>query len=144
MTNGRTTIATPFTFDGGFFLSGTGLLRELTGSGTATLALRPFGAADFPPSWFIESVTYDFADSAPVPEPSTLALTATALACGCLARAGASKPRGCKPFADRVPRSCASPGDHLPDLLCASPQSTAERHHRPGRLTFQIARHPSG
>jgi len=83
--NGRTTIATPFTFDGGFFLSGTGLLRELTGSGTASLALRPFGAADFPPSWFIESVTYDFTDSAPVPEPSTFALTATALACGWLA-----------------------------------------------------------
>ena len=84
--DGRTTIAAPFTFDGGFYLAGTGLLRELTGAGTATLFLRPYGAADFPPSWFIEGIQFDFAEVAPVPEPATLTLTATALAGAYLAR----------------------------------------------------------
>jgi hypothetical protein len=84
--SGRTTITAPFVFDGGFYLMGTGLLRELAGAGTATLSLRPYGLADFPPSWFIESIRYDFADSAPVPEPATLTLTATALAGAYLAR----------------------------------------------------------
>lgn len=83
---GPTTITAPFTFDGGFYLMGTGLLRELTGAGTATLSLRPYGLADFPPSWFIEGIRYDFADPAPIPEPATLTLTATALAGAYLAR----------------------------------------------------------
>jgi hypothetical protein len=77
--DGPTTITAPFTFDGGFYLMGTGLLRELTGAGTATLSLRPYGAVDFPPSWFIEGIRYDFADAAPTPEPATLTLTVTAL-----------------------------------------------------------------
>jgi hypothetical protein len=85
-TGARTTITAPFTVDGGFYLMGTGLLRELTGAGTATLFLRPYGAADFPPSWFIEKINYDFSDSAPVPEPATLTLTATALAGAYIAR----------------------------------------------------------
>jgi hypothetical protein len=84
--DGPTTIMAPFTFDGGFYLTGTGLLRELTGAGTATLSLRPYGLVDFPPSWFIEGIRYDFADQAPVPEPATLTLTATALAGAYLAR----------------------------------------------------------
>ena len=81
-----TSIETPFTLDGGFYLAGTGLLRELTGAGTATLFLRPYGAPDFPPSWFVEGVRFDFADAAPVPEPATLTLTASALAGAYLAR----------------------------------------------------------
>jgi hypothetical protein len=84
--DGPTTITAPFTFDGGFYLAGTGLLRELTGSGTATLSLRLYGVPDFPPSWFIEGIRFDFADAAPVPEPATLSLTATALAGAYLAR----------------------------------------------------------
>ena len=83
---GPTTITAPFTFDGGFYLAGTGLLRELTGAGTATLSLRPYGVAGLPPSWYIEGIRYEFADSAPVPEPATLTLTATALAVAYLAR----------------------------------------------------------
>jgi hypothetical protein len=84
--NGPATVMAPFTVDGGFYLAGTGLLADLTGAGTATLSLRPYGLADFPPSWFIEGIRYDFADQAPVPEPATLTLTATALAGAYLAR----------------------------------------------------------
>ena len=73
-------VTAPFSFEGGFFLSGTGLLRELTGEGTATLALRPFGRPEFPPSWFIERIQYDFGAPAPVPEPASLALLAFGLA----------------------------------------------------------------
>ena len=90
--NGPTTITAPFTFDGGFFLVGTGLLRELKGAGTATLFLRPYGLPDFPPSWFIEGIRYDFSDSAPVPEPATLTLTATALAGAYLGRRRRTRP----------------------------------------------------
>jgi hypothetical protein len=92
--DGPTTIMAPFMFDGGFYLTGTGLLRELTGAGTATLSLRPYGAVDFPPSWFIEGIRYDFADSAPVPEPATLTLTATALAGAYLARRRRTRQSG--------------------------------------------------
>jgi hypothetical protein len=84
--DGATTVMAPFTLDGGFYLGGTGLLQEFTGAGTATLSLRPYGLVDFPPSWFIEGIRYDFADPAPVPEPATLTLTATALAGAYLAR----------------------------------------------------------
>jgi hypothetical protein len=84
--NGPTTITAPFTFDGGFYLMGTGLLRELTGAGTATLSLRPYGAVDFPPSWFIEGIRYDFAAPAATPEPATVTLTVTALTGAYLAR----------------------------------------------------------
>ena len=56
MSDEPTTVTAPFTFEGGLVLSGTGLLRELTGEGTATLALRPFGRAEFPPRWFIERI----------------------------------------------------------------------------------------
>jgi hypothetical protein len=92
---GPTTITAPFTFDGGFYLTGTGLLRELTGAGTATLSLRPYGPVEgLPPSWFIEGIRYDFADSTPVPEPATLTLTATALAVAYLARRRRTRQTG--------------------------------------------------
>ena len=89
-----TTLTAPFTLDGGFYLAGTGLLQELTGAGTATLSLRPYGAADFPASWFIEGIRYDFADPAPVPEPATLTLTATALAGAYLSRRRRTRQTG--------------------------------------------------
>lgn len=84
-----TTVTAPFTFDGGFFLAGTGLLRDLTGAGTATLSLSPygFGQSGFPPSWFIDRIEYDFTDPAPVPEPATMTLVGTALAAAYLTRA---------------------------------------------------------
>lgn len=74
-----TAVTAPFTFEGGFFLSGSGLLRELTGEGTATLSLRPFGLAEYPPSWFLERIQYDFNAPAPVPEPATFALLGSGL-----------------------------------------------------------------
>jgi hypothetical protein len=94
VSDGPTTLMAPFTVDGGFYLAGTGLLQELRGAGTATLSLRPYGAADFPPSWFIEGIRYDFADPAPVPEPATLSLTATALAGAYLARRRRTRQTG--------------------------------------------------
>jgi hypothetical protein len=89
-----TTLMAPFTVDGGFYLAGTGLHRELVGAGTATLSLRPYGLVDFPPSWFIEGIRYDFADQAPVPEPATLTLTATALAGAYVARRRRTRQTG--------------------------------------------------
>jgi hypothetical protein len=87
VSGGPETITAPFTFVGGFYLAGSGLLRELTGAGTATLFLRPYEPLDgFAPSWSIDAIRYDFAETAPVPEPATLTLTATALAGAYLAR----------------------------------------------------------
>jgi len=92
--DGPTTLVAPFTLDGGFYLAETGLLKELTGAGTATLSLRPYGAVDFSPSWFIEGIRYDFADQAPVPEPATLTLTASTLAGAYLARRRRTRQTG--------------------------------------------------
>jgi hypothetical protein len=87
MTGVRTTITTPFTYDGTVFLdAGNGVSVELLGSGVATLRLVPYGLADFPDAWRVDQIDYLFVDSAPVPEPGTMTLAATALAGAWMAR----------------------------------------------------------
>jgi len=75
------TISAPFAFNGLFittpFLPGATLL---TGSGIATLSLRPYSPLD--PSdhaWQTERLEFAFADSSAVPEPSTLTLLGSGL-----------------------------------------------------------------
>ena len=74
------TISAPFAFNGEFqYLPDARAM--LTGSGIATLSLRPF--IPFDPGaqfWATERLEFAFADSTAVPEPATLTLLGSGLA----------------------------------------------------------------
>ena len=73
-----TSAKAPFTLEGNFFLSGPNGGVPITGRGMATLFFVPaFSGMTTPP--MIERIRYDFADQAPVPEPSTLTMVAGGL-----------------------------------------------------------------
>ena len=74
------TISAPFTLNGQLIaLTPLGEYAHndvLRGAGIATLTLVPYPSIpDFPPSWLVDTVRYDFAQ--PTPEPSTLVLLGT-------------------------------------------------------------------
>jgi hypothetical protein len=70
-----TTFRTAFTAEGFFSLPFSGQPVALTGTGLATVFLRPnpFVEGD-PRNWTVDRVRYDFAQPSAVPEPSTLIL----------------------------------------------------------------------
>lgn len=81
------TLTTPFVLTGLFQDPARGRDLQLTGQGTATLWLRPESSFTFgEPGWSVDRIRYDFDESAPVPEPSTLLLAGTALAAAFRAR----------------------------------------------------------
>lgn len=77
-------ITAPFTLAGAFSVPNGSV--DLIGRGTATLLFRPYfsnpdiaNPNSIPQLWRVDSVRYDFADAAPVPEPATLLLVAGGL-----------------------------------------------------------------
>jgi hypothetical protein len=73
----RVSVSAPFSMTGwAFALTTLGEIAHddtLLGAGIGTMTLTPFPTiTDFPPSWMVESVQFEFAQ--PVPEPSTLLL----------------------------------------------------------------------
>ena len=56
----------------------------LSGSGVATLSLRPISTGET--SWTVDSYRFTFADAEPVPEPATLTLIGSGLAAAIAAR----------------------------------------------------------
>jgi hypothetical protein len=82
------TVAAPFTFSGLFTHAPSILepetIEQLSGRGTATVTLRAPLVND--PGWAYSSVRYEFAPTAPVPEPATVVLCGSALAAAALRR----------------------------------------------------------
>jgi hypothetical protein len=76
----RVSLSAPFSLTGrAFALTPLGEIAHdvaLIGAGIGTMTLIPFPTSpDFPPSWMVESVEFEFAQ--PTPEPSTLLLFGT-------------------------------------------------------------------
>lgn len=76
-------LTAPFTFAGVFSyeVDPTTAWRNLTlfGSGTATATFVPYGAPEFAPALFLDSIRFDF-EPAATPEPASMILVGSALA----------------------------------------------------------------
>jgi hypothetical protein len=78
--NAPTTVRTPFTALGKFFVPYPGLPVGFRAGGFATVHLMPtFTGPGDPPAWYVQSVRYDFVDPSTVPEPATLGLVSIGL-----------------------------------------------------------------
>lgn len=87
---GPVTMRAPFTLTGALLLSFGAERVPLSGSGTASLFVNPthLDAPEFPLSWEIEQLRYDFESTAATPEPATLTLLSIGILAGGLGRRG--------------------------------------------------------
>jgi hypothetical protein len=89
------TMTAPFALTGFFRDPDGGVDLPLNGSGTATLWLRSGSSFSIgEPGWTVERLRYDFEETAPVPEPSTLLLTAAGGLSALLRQRRSAKCRG--------------------------------------------------
>jgi len=123
---GERTIGTArFSFEGRFFIEGVpeSTVVQLVGEGLATASFRRVAGSD---AWRLDGLRYDFADTSPVPEPSTLLLFLAGAACARALRS--SQTRG----SARDPGSVASGAPH-PAPLPLHPTMRKTHGGGPGR-----------